>query len=42
MENKKYYTPELEEFNFGFEFEYIHPFSLEGTDPEWQSYNWSS
>lgn len=42
MENNKYYTPELEEFNFGFEFEYIHPFLPEDKDPEWQPYNWKS
>jgi hypothetical protein len=41
MENK-YYTPELEEFHSGFEFEYIHPISEYDKENEWTSHNWEA
>jgi len=39
---EKYYTPELHEFHFGFEFEYLHPLSVAKTTNEWQAYDWRS
>lgn len=39
MENK-YYTPEIEEFHVGFEFEYLPPLWATGMERVWVKYSW--
>lgn len=42
MEDDKYYTPEIEEFHVGFEFEYLPAIFESGKEPEWINYQWKN
>jgi len=39
---EKYYTPLIEEFHYGFQFEYKHPLQVAGEEAEWALYDWRS
>lgn len=41
-ENNKYYTPSIEEFHVGFEFEYLPPLWTSEMERVWIKYNWNS